>query len=144
MKKVFIIFVIFVFAFSVNGKANAKVVAKERYLTVTQTKAGTKVRWMGRIIRWYDFHGKVKIVNGNQLTEKKLIKRKNKVLYIERIVGKVINNRLDGRTTDGYYISYRCMKGKAHKGNVIITYCVYNPYTHWVDDIDERYDIIIK
>jgi len=142
MKKVFIIFVIFVFAFSINGNANAKVVAKERYLTVTQTKAGTKVRWMGRIIRWYDFHGKVKIVNGNQLTERKLINRKNKVLYIERIVGRVINNRLDGKTSDGYYISYKSLKGKVHKGSLIITYCVYNPYTHWVDDIDERYDII--
>lgn len=144
MKKVFIIFVIFVFVFSINGNANAKVVAKERCLTVTQTKAGTKVRWMGRIIRWYDFYGKVKIVNGNQLTERKLVKRKNKVLYIERIVGQVINNRLDGKTSDGYYISYKSLKGKAHKGNVVITYCVYNPYTHWIDDIDERYDIIIR
>lgn len=130
--------------FFINGNVDAKTVARERCLTVTQTKAGTKVKWNNRVIRWYDFHGKVKIVNGNQLTEHKLIKRKNSVLYIERIVGQVVNKRLDGRTSDGYYISYKSLKGKAHKGNVVITYCVYNPYTHWIDDIDERYDIIIK
>ena len=142
MKKIMMMVMIFICVFSING--NAKVVAKERYLTVTQTKAGTKVKWMGKTIRWYDFNGKVKLVNGNQLTEKNLIKRKNKVLYIERIVGRVVNKRLDGKTSDGYYISYKSLKGKAHKGNVVITYCVYNPYTHWIDDIDERYDIIIK
>lgn len=144
MKKMFIIIIMFLFVFAINGNADAKTVARERCLTVTQTKAGTKVKWNKKVIRWYDFHGKVKIVNGNQLTEKKLIRRKDKVLYIERIVGQVVNKRLDGRTSDGYYISYKSLKGKAHKGNLIITYCVYNPYTHWVDDIDERYDIIVR
>ena len=142
MKRYIIMFIICLFFINVN--ADAKVMAKERYLTVTQSRDGTKVKWMGKTIRWYDFNGKVKLVNGNQLTEKNLIKRKNKVLYIERIVGRVVNKRLDGKTSDGYYISYKSLKGKAHKGNVVITYCVYNPYTHWIDDIDERYDIIIK
>lgn len=144
MKKIIMMVMIFICVFAINGNANAKVVAKERCLTVTQSRDGTRVKWGKKVIRWYDFHGKVKIVNGNQLTEHKLIKRKNRVLYIERIVGQVVNKRLDGRTSDGYYISYKSLKGKAHKGNVVITYCVYNPYTHWIDDINERYDIIIR
>lgn len=142
MKKIVLMIVAVMMISVVAITTNAKTVLKENRLVVTQGKFGTKVKWMGKTIRWYDFNGKVKLVNGNQLTEKKLIKRKNKVLYIERITGKVINNRLDGRTTDGYYISYRCMKGKVNKGDTIITYCVYNPYTHWIDDIDERYDVI--
>ncbi len=140
MKKIIIIILC---VLAINGNAYAKTVAKESRLMVTQTKTGTKVKWDGKIIRWYDFHGKVEIIPERKLTVHMLERRKNRVLYIERIIGRVINNRLDGRTSDGHYISYKSLKGKVHKGNKVITYCVYNPYTHWIDDIDERYDIII-
>ena len=30
----------------------------------------------------------------------------------------------------------------ARKGDVIVTYCVYNPYTNWDDDVIERWDFI--
>lgn len=123
---------------------NARTVLKANRLTVTQGKFGTKVKWDGKVIRWYDFNGKVKLVPERKLTVHMLEKRKNRILYIEKITGRVLNNRLDGRTTNGNYISYRSLKGKVRKGDKVITYCVYNPYTHWFDDIDERYDVVIK
>jgi len=141
MKKLIIIIVMLVMFF-IPIKANAKVAVRENRLTVIQGKFGTKVKWDGKVIRWYDFNGNVKLISERKLTERKLVSRKNRFLYIEKITGRVVNNYLDGRTTNGSYISYRCMKGKVHKGDVIITYCVYNPYTHWVDDVDERYDVI--
>ena len=130
------------------GKADAKTVAKQKCngytIAVTQSKAGTKVRWNNKVIRWYDFSGKVKIISEKKLTNKMLYRRKNRILYIERIVGKCINNNLDGITSCGSYISYRSQRGYVHKGDTVVTYCVYCPYTHWTDDIDERYDVVIK
>lgn len=123
---------------------NARTVIKANRLTVTQGKFGTKVKWDGKVIRWYDFNGKVKLVPERKLAVHMLEKRKNRILYIEKVTGRVLNNRLDGRTTNGNYISYRSLKGKVRKGDVVITYCIYNPYTHWFDDIDERYDVVIK
>ncbi len=138
------IVIIILCVLAINGNTYAKTVLKANRLTVTQGKFGTKVKWDGKVIRWYDFNGNVKLISERKLTERKLVTRKNRFLYIEKITGRVVNNRLDGKTTNGNYISYRCMKGKVHKGDAIVTYCVYNPYTHWVDDIDERYDIIIR
>lgn len=138
------IVIIILCVLAINGNTYAKTVLKANRLTVTQGRYGTKVKWDGKVIRWYDFNGNVKLISERKLTERKLVTRKNRFLYIEKITGRVVNNRLDGKTTNGNYISYRCMKGKVHKGDAIVTYCVYNPYTHWVDDIDERYDIIIR
>ena len=143
MKKLIIIIVMLVMFF-IPIKANAKVAVRENRLTVIQGKFGTKVKWMGKTIHWYDFNGKVKLVPERKLTIRMLEKRKNRILYIERINGTVVNNRLDGRTVNGRYISYRSLKGKVRKGDIITTYCIYNPYTHWFDDIDERYDVITK
>ena len=143
IKKIVIIILCVLAILAINGNTYAKTVLKANRLTVTQGRFGTKVKWDGKVIRWYDFNGKVKLVPERKLTVRMLEKRKNRTLYIEKITGCVLNNRLDGRTTNGNYISYRSLKGKVHKGDVIITYCVYNPYTHWIDDIDERYDIII-
>lgn len=143
IKKIVIIILCVLAILAINGNTYAKTVLKANRLTVTQGRFGTKVKWDGKVIRWYDFNGKVKLVPERKLTVRMLEKRKNRTLYIEKITGCVLNNRLDGRTTNGNYISYRSLKGKVHNGDVIITYCVYNPYTHWIDDIDERYDIII-
>ena len=40
-----------------------------------------------------------------------------------------------------YYISYASV-ADAEIGDVIVTYCVYNPYTNWDDDVIERLDFI--
>ena len=147
MRKLVVIVVTMVMMMAVAIPSEAKLVAKDKIgnytISVYQGRYGTKVKWMGKTIHWYDFRGKVKIVPERKLTAKMLLSRKGKTLYIERIYGKVVNGKLDGKTSCGNYISYRSLKGKALKGNRVITYCVYSPYTHWTDDIDERYDVIL-
>ena len=64
------------------------------------------------------------------------------IMYIERIIGKVTDNEKNGKVLNppddgGYYISYASVKG-ARKGDIIITYCVYNPDPNWDDDVIER------
>ena len=67
-------------------------------------------------------------------------------MYIERIVGRVTDNKKNGKVLNppkdgGYYISYKSVKG-ARKGDLIVTYCVYNPYSNYDDDVIERWDFI--
>lgn len=89
----------------------------------------------------------VQVVDCNNLTEEMLTTRKEKnIMYIERIIGKVTDNKKNGKIINppkdgGYYISYASVKG-ARKGDTIITYCVYNPYSNWDDDVIERWDFI--
>ena len=89
----------------------------------------------------------VQVVDCNDLTEKMLTTRKEKnIMYIERIIGKVTDNEKNGTVLNppkdgGYYISYASVKG-ARKGDTIITYCVYNPFSNYDDDVIERWDFI--
>lgn len=89
----------------------------------------------------------VKVVDCNDLTEEMLTTRKEKnIMYIERIIGKVTDNKKNGKILNppkdgGYYISYASVKG-ARKGDTIITYCVYNPFSNYDDDVIERWDFI--
>ena len=142
MKKI-LIFLLFLLAMS--SPVYAKTVAKETVngytIKVTQKKGKTKIYWNGKLIRSYKFSGKVKIVNENKLTAKKLLNRKGKILYIERVTGWVINKRLDGKTSCGGYIKYH---KPFRKGNQVVSYFVYNPFTKWIDDVDERYDAPLK
>ena len=90
-----------------------------------------------------------RVIDCDKLTEKMLTHRNNKkrhIMYIERIVGRVTDNKKNGKILNppvdgGYYISYKSVKG-ARKGDLIVTYCVYNPYTNWDDDVIERWDFI--
>ena len=105
-----------------------------------------------------------KVIDCNKLTEKMLTHRSNKkhhIMYIERIIGKVTDNKKNGKiriqvirkdtyvvfmilnppVNGGYYISYASVKD-ARKGDIIITYCVYNPYSNYDDDVIERWDFI--
>ena len=78
-----------------------------------------------------------RVINCDKLTEKMLTHRSSKkrhIMYIERIIGKVTDNEKNGKVLNppedgGYYISYKSVKG-ARKGDTIITYCVYNPYSN--------------
>ena len=89
----------------------------------------------------------VKVIDCNDLTEEMLTTRTDhNVMYIERIIGKVTDNAKNGTVLNppedgGYYISYKSVKG-AIKGDLIITYCVYNPYSNYDDDVIERWDFI--
>jgi len=131
-----------------NNIANANVIVTDDTngyeLTVTQDKNGTKVLWNDKTYGWYDFNGKVKIIAEKKLTNRMLRTRKNKVLYIEKIVGRVVNKSLDGRTTSNKYISYRCLGHKVKRGDKIVTYLVYSPYTRWIDDVVLRFDVPLK
>ena len=89
----------------------------------------------------------VKVIDCNDLTEEMLTTRtEHNVMYIERIIGKVTDNAKNGKVLNppedgGYYISYTSV-ADTRKGDLIITYCVYNPYTNYDDDVIERWDFI--
>ena len=109
----------------------------------------TVKRGHGYVTKFYD-HGKckcrvytskklkVKVVDSGKLTERRIIKRQNKYILVERIKGSCLNDKGDGRTADGYYISYSRVKG--HKaGRKYTTYAVYDN-TKYSDDVIERFD----
>lgn len=89
----------------------------------------------------------VKVIDCDKLTEEMLTTRtEHNVMYIERIIGKVTDNEKNGTVLNppvngGYYISYASVED-ARKGDLIITYCVYNPYSNYDDDVIERWDFI--
>lgn len=88
-----------------------------------------------------------KVIDCNDLTEEMLTTRaEHNVMYIERIIGKVTDNEKNGTVLNppedgGYYISYASVED-AEIGDVIVTYCVYNPYSNYDDDVIERWDFI--
>lgn len=89
----------------------------------------------------------VKVIDCNELTEEMLTTRtEHHIMYIERIIGKVADNEKNGTVLNppedgGYYISYASVED-ARKGDIIITYCVYNLYSNYDDDVIERWDFI--
>lgn len=89
----------------------------------------------------------VKVIDCNDLTEEMLTTRtEHNVMYIERIIGKVTDNAKNGKVLNppedgGYYISYASVED-AEIGDTIITYCVYNPFSNYDDDVIERWDFI--
>lgn len=90
-----------------------------------------------------------RVIDCDKLTEKMLTHRSSKkhhIMYIERIIGKVTDNEKNGKVLNppedgGYYISYASV-ADAEIGDTIITYCVYNPYSNYDDDVIERWDFI--
>lgn len=90
-----------------------------------------------------------RVIDCDKLTEKMLTHRSSKkchIMYIERIIGKVTDNEKNGTVLNppedgGYYISYASVED-ARKGDIIVTYCVYNPYSNYDDDVIERWDFI--
>lgn len=89
----------------------------------------------------------VKVIDCNDLTEGMLTTRtEHHIMYIERIIGKVTDNEKNGTVLNppvdgGYYISYASVDD-AEIGDTIITYCVYNPFSNYDDDVIERWDFI--
>lgn len=145
MKKMFFALVammmVIVFTNTVSAKTIAKYSAKGYTLSVTYKNGKTRVKWNGKTYHTYHGKYKVKIVKESDLTEKKLIKRKGKIIYVELIHGRVINNNLDGKTSNGKYITYKKLRGKVKKGSGVVTLCVYNPNSKWIDDIHDRFDV---
>lgn len=91
---------------------------------------------------------KIRVYDQKELTYEILTNRmKKSEIIIEKCVGKVTSKKLDGKIINpaqkGYdYISYRSVEG-ARKGDKIVTYFVYNPYTNAEDDIILRMDFIL-
>lgn len=91
----------------------------------------------------------VKVLDCNDLTLEMLTTRcteEQHIMYIEKIVGVVTDDEGNGMvlnppTDGGYYISYESVENVT-KGDMIITYCVYNPYSNYDDDIIERWDFV--
>lgn len=88
----------------------------------------------------------VEIYDSSKLTTDILTNRNGKII-IEKVIGTVENNKLDGKILNckvdsGDYISYKRVDG-AKKGDKIVTYFIYNPFTNVEDDVMERLDFII-
>lgn len=96
----------------------------------------------------------VQIYDTDDLTPKMMANRNGKII-IEKIVGKVTNDKLDGMILNcdvdiggytnkdgGNYINYERVDG-AKKGDKILTYYIYNPFTNEQDDVLTRLDFII-
>ena len=82
----------------------------------------------------------VKVVKSEKLTAHVLEHRKGNYILVEVVKGKCIDNAGNGKTSDGYYISYKRVKGHK-KGAMYTTYCVY-ANNNYIDDVAVRADII--
>lgn len=96
----------------------------------------------------------LKIYDTNDLTPQVMANRNGKII-VEKIVGRVTNDKLDGEILNcnaeeggytnkdgGNYISYERVEG-AKKGDKILTYYIYSPFTNEQDDVLTRLDFII-
>lgn len=103
------------------------------------------VKWRGKKYRVFRLRkAKIRFVSEGKLTRRMLLARKAKrIVYVERIVGKVVNSNMDGLTTNGHYMSYRSLRGYAKKGDEVVTYCVYNPFSKAIDDVIDRFDVVL-
>jgi hypothetical protein len=77
------------------------------------------------------------------LTEETLINRGDSII-VEKIIGVCVNENKDGKilNSNNGYISYKRVKG-VKTGDTILTVCIYNPGSHYTDDIIDRIDYII-
>lgn len=103
---------------------------------VTQTEKKIKKRFK-----------RIKIVTRTKHNFNKVWKetahRKGKGYYlVEKFQGTALNKHI-GRDPNGYYTSYKYVKG-VRKGSKVITYLVYCRSCNEPDDIIARYDVVIK
>lgn len=94
------------------------------------------------------------IYDTDDLTPEIMANRNGKII-VEKIVGRVTNDKLDGEILNcnaeeggytnkdgGNYINYERVEG-AKKGDKILTYYIYSPFTNEQDDVLTRLDFII-
>lgn len=88
---------------------------------------------------------RVKFIKPNKLTYEKLVNRKkDKIIYVEVVTGYVLNDDFDGVSREGYYISYNGIDSSLKPGSCIRSYCVYNPFNTYEDDIIFRTDRLVN
>lgn len=96
----------------------------------------------------------IEIYDTSELTHDIMSHRDGKII-VEKIIGEVTNNELDGKILnasgnnenyinkgDNIYINYERVNG-AKKGDKILTYYIYSPFTNIQDDVMTRLDFII-
>ena len=96
----------------------------------------------------------IEIYDTSELSHDIMNNRNGKII-VEKIIGEVTNNQLDGKILnasnkqenylnkgDSLYINYERVDG-AKKGDKIVTYFIYNPFTNVQDDVLTRMDFII-
>lgn len=118
---------------SVNG-FSYKQVKKSKKLYVTKFYDGKKLVGTIKTKR----RVKVYVVSSEEIYPQFLWERKNNFIVVEVIKGKCINDEGDGETTDGYYISYKRVRGH-EAGAVYTTYCIY-ANNNYEDDVLYRID----
>lgn len=89
----------------------------------------------------------IRILQTDKVTNKVLTRRKDNYIVIEVTIGKVLNNRKDGKVLNTKnkiynYISYRGIKG-IKKNDKVVTISIY-ANTNGEDDIVIRFDKKIK
>ncbi len=146
MKKKLIIVLSFVAlvggTFLSGCKAESKVQEVEKESILETPKEGT--------LAFYemlsDDLGIIEVYDSSELTLEDLQNRNGKII-IEKIIGVVETSKGDGKVLnctdpDCYYINYSSVENISI-GDVILTYCIYNPDTNYEDDILKRFDYII-
>lgn len=96
----------------------------------------------------------IEIYDTSELTPQVMANRKGKII-VEKIIGKVTSHKLDGKILNcnvndggytnkdgGNYINYERVDG-ARKGDKILTYYIYSPFSNEQDDVLTRLDFII-
>lgn len=86
------------------------------------------------------------IYDTNELTTETLTNRNGKII-IEKVIGKVTNDSLDGKILNCIdeehdYICYKNVSG-AKKNDTVLTYFIYNPSSNEQDDVLTRINFII-
>lgn len=133
MKKIIVLVLVVLMTVAVPVTAQAKTSAQTR---VTQTERKIKKKFK-----------RVKIITRTKHNFNKVWKetahRKGKGYYIvEKFQGTALNKYI-GRDPNGYYTSYKYVKG-VRKGSKVITYLVYCRSCNEPDDIVARYDVVVK
>lgn len=84
----------------------------------------------------------VKVIKSEKLTIRQLENRRGKYILVEVINGKCLDSRGNGKTSDGYYISYGNVNN--HRKNAKYrTYCIYGN-NNYIDDVIARADFRIN
>jgi hypothetical protein len=89
---------------------------------------------------------KAEIYSTDELSTETLTNRNGKII-IEKVIGKVTNDNLDGKILNCIdeqhdYISYKNVSG-AKKNDTVLTYFIYNPSSNMEDDVLTRINFII-
>lgn len=129
----------------VFGLVMALVFVLNSYTTVEAktTKVSDYRRQAERIEKKFDLN----VVDTADLTYKATTHRKGTVL-VERVIGRVKNNNGDGKVLNNGNnpYNYICYKDwiDCKKGDVIVTYVLYNPENNVEDDFIARWDYKLK